>query len=244
MSQNADQAFYDEIDRLDGADLKNFSAKIKSYVDRYQDVLQKKFQNQGISVLELGAGSCTASLAYSSLDITKQIICADISIRRMEYCVPKVAPFVIGCKPEKLSFLQCDFSHSIDVDDATVDVIVFDASLHHTRSMWLTLEECFRVLKPNGLLVAQREQYLGLLTYALKLEQLLLTPEVLSGVSENAYLRKQYEYYMRANGFQPQFIAAPETFLQKLLFPLNGLVWSKWIIVAEKQKWFSVAQSE
>jgi hypothetical protein len=88
-------------------------------------------------------------------------------------------------------------------------------------------------LRPGGVLVAQREQYLGAATAGVKLTRLLQTPEVKAGVSENAYLRAQYEYYLRAVGFDSvTFFPVAETALQRMFSFLNGLLFSKWVIWA------------
>ena len=116
--------------------------------------------------------------------------------------------------------------------DGSIDLLLFDASFHHASSPWDLLAECRRVLKSDGLLIAQREQYLGLLSSSFVLRRLLKSEEVTSGVIENAYLRSQYEYFLRARGFDPKFIGVAESAVQKLLSFTNGLIYSKWIIAA------------
>ncbi len=97
--------------------------------------------------------------------------------------------------------------------------------------MWDLLADCRKVISQRGLVVAQREQFLGTFTAGIKLSRLLSTPEVKAGVSENAYLRHQYHYYLSANGFTAEFIPCAENRWQQLLLPLNGLLLSKWTII-------------
>lgn len=129
--------------------------------------------------------------------------------------------------------IEGHFDAPLALPDHQFDIVIFDGALHHARSMWFILEQCRRVLRTDGILIAQREQYLGLLTSGMKLTRLLQTPEVRAGVSENAYLRAQYEYYLRAAGFASvEFMPVAETPLQRMLSVFNGLLFSKWVIWA------------
>jgi hypothetical protein len=100
--------------------------------------------------------------------------------------------------------------------------------------MWHMLAECNRVLKQNGLLIAQREAYLSGIRAGRQLNRLLQAPEVLAKVSENMYLKEQYEYYLRANGFNPVFIRVAKSNLKSLLWFLNGTVFCDGVIWCNK----------
>ena len=232
-NQSTDKSYYDN-QKVDNISI--FAKKIGSYYERYKKFIEEAFSNNGpITVLEMGAGSCTLSLLVSNLSFVEKVICYDISFERMRNIVEKNAQN-IECVYSKLEYVEGDFSNTIPFDSDSIDLILFDASLHHTRSMWNTIDECHRVLKKGGMVIAQRETTLGKFTSSLKMEKLLHTEEVRMGVSENAYLKEQYEYYFKANGFSTRFIPMAETTLQKLLLPLNGLVFSKWIILASVKK--------
>lgn len=227
--QSSDKQYYDN-QKVENLNM--FAKKIRLYFDEYKHLIETKFKNKhNIVVLELGAGSCTLSLLISSYSFVGKVICYDISTERMQSLVLQNAKN-ISCVVDKLEFVGGDFSEKIPFDSNSIDIILFDASLHHTRSMWNTLSECKRVLKKDGLLVAQRESALGRITYKFKLRKLLQTEEVKSGVSENAYLKEQYEYYFNAIGFKTLFIPMAETILQRSLKFLNGFAYSKWIIIA------------
>lgn len=160
--------------------------------------------------------------------------CMDISAARMDALATKVAQKV-GGQIEKLVFREGDFSNVLPFSDGSFDLVLFDAALHHSRNIWLTLQECHRVLSNDGILVAQREAFVALLTSGIAFRRLLCSPEVAAGVSENAYLRSQYDYYMRANGFLPTFRSvAPGRWA--LVGFLNGWVFSKWAIVAQRRE--------
>jgi ubiquinone/menaquinone biosynthesis C-methylase UbiE len=233
---DSDKHYYDASEGTLEENIPPFALAIERYYRKYKKLIENHFQpRQNIRVLEVGAGTCCLSLMLSDLSCVSEVVCLDISVNRMREFVP-VSARVISAKPEKLSFAQGDMGDCLNFDNGSFDLIVFDASLHHTRSMWRTLAECYRVLAPDGLVVAQREQYLGLLTAWKKLEQLVASEEVKNGVSENAYLKAQYQYYFRAAGFYTQLMPVAENLLQKLLLPFNGLIYSKWVLVAQKTR--------
>jgi ubiquinone/menaquinone biosynthesis C-methylase UbiE len=138
---------------------------------------------------------------------------------------------LIGVSCEDIDLVESDFSYPLPFESGSFDVVLFDGALHHSRNMWTTLEECRRIVSPGGAVAAIREQYLAPLTFNFAIDRLLRTPEVKAGVAENAYLRKQYEYYFRATGFDPTFYGvSPGKW--KLLAPFNGIAFSKWSIWA------------
>jgi ubiquinone/menaquinone biosynthesis C-methylase UbiE len=151
----------------------------------------------------------------------------------MQQLIDKGANF-LDVKTDHIDLVECDFSAGLPFDDARFDIVVFDASLHHSRNIWFTLEECARILTSDGAIVALREQYLAPLTAKYALDRLMETPEVKAGVSENAYLKEQYEYYFRTAQFEPKFYpVSPGRF--RLLSFLNGIAFSKWSVFASKK---------
>src|SRR6266581_1755657 len=233
-SSFADRAFYDNTCIFNEENMSEVAKTCQLYFKTYEHLIESDFGHKsGITILELGAGTCFLSLLLSNFSFVNDICCVDISLKKMQDLVP-FSCRQIASHPEKLRFVEGDFGQTLNFENDSFDLVAFDAALHHSRSIWTTLSECQRVLKPDGLLVCQREAYLGLLSHARKLNDLLKSEEVQKGVSENAYLKKQYEYYLRANGFDPRFLPVAENALQKLLLPLNGLLYSKWVILARK----------
>ena len=234
-AQAREKQFYDEsVTHLSLAALQEHSATVRKYVNAFAGRLDAFGTNRALRVLELGAGSCVTSLLLSSRSDVQAIVCVDISSRKMQEVLPTSIRAVGLCSPEKLTLVEGHFDARLPAEAEEFDVVIFDGALHHARSMWFILEECRRVLRPGGVLIAQREQYLGAVTAGLKLSRLLQTPEVKAGVSENAYLRSQYEYYLRAVGFDAvTFLPVAETSFQKAFGFLNGLIFSKWVIWAQ-----------
>lgn len=233
INANPDKAFYDEeVEHSDNA-LFEYIQKQFTYISRYENKLINYFNGRPINILELGAGTCTLSLTLSKTLKIKQGTMFDISGLRMRQYVPRICK-ILDITPPNFTYVEGDFSDLSCLGEAEYDLILFDASLHHSRSMWDMLTQCKARLAPDGLVLAQREQYLAPLTANWVLKRLIRSEEVLKGVSENAYFFQQYLYYIRACGFDVVALAAPENKIQKILFFLNGIVFSKWILIAKK----------
>lgn len=210
------------------------AALLEIYLEKYRPGLADFASQRGkLTSLELGAGTCLLSLMLSKTGLFERMHCADISALRMRELSQPAALAVDGDK-SVLSFEEFDFSYVFPYADHSCDIVLFDAALHHSRDMWTTLRECRRVLKPGGLLIAQREQFMAPLTAGPAIHRLLRTPEVRDGVSENIYSKLQYDYYLRACGFRPRFLPVSHGWFKAFSY-LNGLVFSKWVVLAQPQ---------
>lgn len=236
---NPDKAFYDntaeEKQKLTESSLCLWMKKIESYFHLYAILVNKHCENTTGKVVELGAGSCVLSLCLSRLNNVKEVVCFDISKSRMETYM-KVSQQCVGGNMNKLTLQEGDFNAPLPFPDKSIDVLVFDASLHHSRSIWHLLRECNRVLRNNGYLIAQREQYLSLLFTKSRIKRLLQSEEVSLGVSENTYLREQYEYYLAVHGFKTTFIKTNNPPIKKWLKFLNGILFTDGVLVSIKEK--------
>jgi ubiquinone/menaquinone biosynthesis C-methylase UbiE len=206
---------------------------VKSYISVISDSLDQFGRARGgkVRFVELGAGTCLTSLSLRKMYPQAKFTCVDISLSRMQQLLEKSASLV-GVDGNGIELAECDMTNKLPFEDRQFDIVVFDASLHHSRNMWLTLAECRRILTPDGAVAALREQYLAPFTAGYALRRLLHTKEVRSGVAENAYLKEQYAYYFAANGFAPTFHSVTPGAQWRLLSPLNGLLFSKWSIWA------------
>lgn len=235
LKDSSDKNFYDDQGNPEDEVWMSWAGtpQFSSYLKVTTNQIKKHFSNGPLTSLELGAGTCTLSLGLSHLPALSRMICMDISAERMRSLSPKVAKAIDNAEKNKLEYIEGSFNERLPFEDHSVDVILFDAALHHASSPWELLGECRRILRPNGLLIAQREQYLGIMTFNYILKRLLKSEEVLAGVVENAYLRAQYDYFLRARGFEPQFLGVSESMMQKAFGFLNGILFSKWVIVAK-----------
>jgi len=232
-----DRNFYarsvDYFDAENGRHIESHLGVVKSYIAAISDSLDAFYsrRNGNVRFVELGAGTCLTSLSLKKMYPQASFTCVDISMSRMQQLLGKSAGLV-GVDGSGIELAECDMSNRLPFGDGQFDIVVFDASLHHSRNMWLTLGECKRILAQDGAVAALREQYLAPFTAGYALRRLLQTKEVQSGVAENAYLKEQYAYYFLANGFSPQFHSVTPSVQWRLLSPVNGLLFSKWSIWA------------
>lgn len=233
-TESADKIFYDKLEKHDAEKHLKWMKEIEFYFLSYADLLKSKRATDW-QVAELGAGSCGLSLCLSRLGFIKKIYAVDISAARTRHLLQ--ASFeTVGGELSKIEPVQADFNESLPFQDQSLDAIFFDASLHHCRNIWRALEECHRVLKPNGILIAQRESYLSPLRSRKQIHSLLQTPEVAAKVSENMYLLDQYMYYLRVCGFDPTFIKRTPGKLKSSLSILNGgFLFTDGVIVSNKR---------
>lgn len=229
---SADRDFYDSGVPVD--EIAPFVEIVRLYTDAWATDRAKWFKGRtGVRVLELGAGSCTTSFMLTREPYVAEVVAGDLSIARVDQFRPHVEALT-GGDASKLTLAEVDMNEAFPFGDGEFDLVVMDSALHHSRSIWLTLAEVHRVLKPGGYFVAQREHYLAPLTSRMKMRAMLRSEEVISGVSENAYLREQYAYYLAANGFQPSFSPVYPSLKFKALRFLNGLAFSKYNILARR----------
>ena len=231
---SSDKAFYDQEPVGSAKEHENWMREIEFYFLSYADKLNNKlWETKGV-VAELGAGSCGLSVCCSRLSNVKQIYAVDISMLRMQKMIG-LSGVILGGDATKIEPLEADFNLLLPFPDASLDAVLFDASLHHSRSMWHLLAECRRVLKENGIIVAQRESYLSAFRAKKQLAKLLSTPEVSANVSENMYLLAQYDYYLRVNGFDVSFMPHSPSQLKRALSAFNGSVFCDGVLWCEKQ---------
>lgn len=228
-----DQDFYDQEPVGSFEDHCKWMAEIEFYFQGYSEDLNEILDGTAGHVAELGAGSCGLSACLSRLPNAKLVSALDISQLRMDKMIDLSCSALSGDK-SKISPIVCDFNQSLPFGDQELDAILFDASLHHSRSIWRTLDECHRVLKRNGILIAQREAFLSPLRYKSQLKRLLSSSEVIAKVSENIYLCDQYKYYLQACGFCPRFIARSPGRVKSILRVLNGSVFCDGVLWAVK----------
>jgi ubiquinone/menaquinone biosynthesis C-methylase UbiE len=232
-----DREFYaGSVDYFDAENVSHIASHlevVKSYIAAIADSLDTfcSLRNGNVRFVELGAGTCLTSLSLKKMYPRASFTCIDISMSRMQQLLGK-STSLVGVDGSDIELAECDMSNQLPFGNGTFDIVIFDASLHHSRNIWVTLGECKRILAPDGAVAALREQYLAPFTAGYAMRRLLQTKEVQAGVAENAYLKEQYAYYFLANGFSPQFRSVTPGVQWRLLSPLNGLFFSKWSIWA------------
>jgi SAM-dependent methyltransferase len=228
----ADREFYDRYSESTDAQHEAFMREIEAYFLSYANLLERRLAGTTGVVVELGAGSCGLSACASRLRSARKVVAADISMVRIDSLLQRSVATLKG-DISRINTIACDFNERLPFEDGSVDAILFDAALHHARSIWGLLAECRRIIKPAGVLIAQRESYLSPLRARRQLRALLQTPEVSAKVSENMYLREQYTYYLEVSGFAPSFHPFSPSRLKRLLRPLNGRLFSDGVLICD-----------
>jgi SAM-dependent methyltransferase len=100
-----------------------------------------------------------------------------------------------------------EFSERLPFSDASFDVVLARAVLHHTRNLERACCEFYRVLKPGGILIAAREH---VITTESDLGQFLEQHPLhrLYG-GEQAFQLSRYVSALKAAGFEPLKVLAP-----------------------------------
>jgi SAM-dependent methyltransferase len=230
---SSDQAFYDQESVGSFEDHAKWMHEIEFYFNGYANKLNSLLEGKSGYVVELGAGSCGLSSCLSRLSNVRHITSLDISMLRMQKMID-LSELALGGDKRKIHPIASDFNGPLPFEDGELDVVVFDAALHHTRSMWTTLAECYRVLKAGGILVAQRELFLNPLRAKKQIAELLKSPEAAAKVSENMYLKEQYIYYLRMAGFNVEFQPRSPSKLKSILHILNGIAFCDGIFWCRK----------
>lgn len=230
----SDREFYDNENMGTRQEHEVFMAEISSYFSAYSSRLRNDLAGTRGVVAELGAGSCGLSACLSQLPEVSRVYSADISAIRMQKGLALSTEILKG-ELSKIEVVPSDFNQRLQFDDGSLDALLFDAALHHVRSMWTSLAECSRVLRDGGILVAQRESYLSPLRAGNQIEFLLRSPEVAAKVSENIYLLEQYCYYLKVAGFDVEFIPHSPRPMKRLLRPLNGILFTDGVLYCRKR---------
>jgi ubiquinone/menaquinone biosynthesis C-methylase UbiE len=116
-------------------------AEVRRFLGRYIE---------GASVLDLGAGTGIASAAFCAVGAARVVaVEPDPSAEAGRGAMARL---------QERKFEAVDgVGENIPLPDASMDIVYCRQVLHHARDLDLVLQECARVLKPNGVLFACRE---------------------------------------------------------------------------------------
>lgn len=232
QKKDGDKEFYDtNVEIGEQNDFVRWAEKIRFYFHGYSKELDKKLAGTNGIIAELGAGSASCSICASGLTNVSKVFAVDISMTRMEVLAKNAMKFIKG-NPEKIEFLEANFNEELPFEDNSLDAILFDAAMHHSRSMWHLLSECRRVLKNEGILIAQRESFCSPLRAKKQFDNLLKSPEIAAQVSENMYIKEQYLYYLNVCGFDAEFYPHSPNKMKSILKFFNGRIFCDGILIA------------
>jgi SAM-dependent methyltransferase len=187
---------------------------------------------QAGTILEIGAGQGWASCMLKKKYANKQIFCSDLS----EYAIASVKYWEELFKIKLDKTIVCK-SYDIPLDNASADIIFCFAAFHHFRDYQNTLNEVYRILKPNGYCLFLFEPSCGKAVYSLaykrvnKLrpevpEDVLRYKEILNTAKEAGFRKAQIIFRPILTNRRPletiyYYIIGKIKFLQKIL-PCSG----------------------
>lgn len=125
----------------------------------WKNAAKKYFaENEPTVYFDFGTGQGLVPLSVAgSLKAEDTFICADISGEMLKECERNVKVKSFSCR---FSFVKIE-GIKIPLSDSSVDVMTVNSVLHHIFDLKGFSKECFRVLKPNGLLIANHEPNAG-----------------------------------------------------------------------------------
>lgn len=103
-------------------------------------------------ILEIGAGTGWCSAVLSKKDTVKEVFALDYS----RYCVEQLMPQVFKTlEAHEYKIIRVLGSYNaMRCKDSEFNLVVSIGAIHHSENLDATLQECFRVLRPGGYLLA------------------------------------------------------------------------------------------
>lgn len=104
-------------------------------------------------ILEVGSGDGWASAWIGTMPNVQSVVALECTKAATEKLIPQTFE-IVGTPKEKRNVCYGSFNN-IPFDNDKFDCVIAMGALHHSENLLKTLKECRRVLKPNGILIAQ-----------------------------------------------------------------------------------------
>lgn len=199
-------------------------------VEIAQLIRRKLHFHEGVKILDLGAGrgnfsrSMAQELESRALDPRKHLIATDLSKDAFQAL--------------EIPFKEANFNQALPFSDGEFDLVVSIEVFEHIHNVYSLIDECYRILKPGGVLIVSTPNVLHLYSrlkfFFHGFYELFDPPSI---KPENAgrlcghitpLSLPYYDYALRKTGFQEFDFCLDRakyksTFLYFLLFPLLSL---------------------
>ena len=126
----------------------------------FAENILEKLINSNTSIVDLGAGIGWTSALLSKLDKVKEVNCVEISKHRIDLLCPKAIEMFKG-KPEKIKRYIGSF-YSTKFKDESSDIVFMSQAFHHADQPFKLLQETYRILKKEGIVIIIGEPYKNL----------------------------------------------------------------------------------
>jgi ubiquinone/menaquinone biosynthesis C-methylase UbiE len=138
---------------------KGFQSIIDQYIAINSENIEKIFNHipniskliNGVGV-DLGGGVACISSTLAKSDLVKKIYCVEIVEDVVKLCHQIVKKQILNEKYNKVISVVGDFDN-LELENNSLDFIVSWDSMHHSSNPIITLKECKRVLKKNGVVI-------------------------------------------------------------------------------------------
>jgi len=114
--------------------------------------LKKGRQPAGGVAVDMGSGTGVGACILSRFDEVEKVFAVEFS----EHFVEKVMPLVFekyNTNNAKIQRVVSDFNQ-LKVEANSLGIILDNNSFHHSEDLDRTFQECYRVLAPNGVIIA------------------------------------------------------------------------------------------
>lgn len=126
--------------------------QFKQLIDGACSFLQKIKRPAHGAALDLGSGTGVGACILSKRSQIDLVYAVEFS----QYFVQKIMPAVFNtyrADQPKIQRVVGDFNH-LEVENGSINILLDIDSLHHSEDLDATLEECKRVLAPDGAIIA------------------------------------------------------------------------------------------
>ena len=102
--------------------------------------------------VDMGSGTGVGATIISQYDQFQKIWAVEFSENFVTDIMPEVFAY-FKAKSEKIIRVVGDFNH-LELEDGSLDLILDIDSFHHSEDLPTTLQECYRTLRPGGVIMA------------------------------------------------------------------------------------------
>lgn len=202
---------------------KNWPAEIEPKISQLKQYLKG-------DILELGAGSCRTSAAFSTLPEVNSLTCVEFS----ESILLEIGPRTIlhyGGKLDKFRFIVGDMNRVENFNDKKYDAIVLFEALHHVFLPFFQIERWHDLLKPNGVIICINEPAIADICLPTRKNKEWIDHQInhqRQGNNENYYTASYFKkLFTKFNKFDFIFLNNHKTPLKNRLDSIKRLIWYK-----------------